>query len=805
MTIFTGANAPAVGLTETNALSDALRALGMRVIVGDDLNQSARLIKDAIAQGAKFPIISLEDKTGIGKKSFLSRYAKTGHKVVIVSSAPGSIIDSPESTYVPTPTRLGDILVAAGFNVDANDPRLASVVNDSYDLEPSGGAPAAAPAVKTPVDDFADVPAPAVAAPRDTAPASRREARVAAAPAPDLDDPFADVPEAKVDASGEPVAWIHPSAHTPVVEDEYPAPAPVASPVVAEESFGDDEPDWMNPSAPAPVVAAPVAPVSQAVEEEEPDWMKPDAPTSSTPDPDEAPEWTQSVAARAHQNQADDAWLDAASPTDDGSYTHAGRHTEGDAVAEEEEVAEEVALPIFDDAPLDAGFDPDWEPEEEQPAVDLNEPTSFIPAPTSPMIARPRATQVEPSWMDTTDESEAASAEEPKWMQETLEAIPEVDAAAPVVTQSVDDFEIIAPVFAVDPAAPVVHAEAPQRSFDEIMNDMIDSASTPPVVAPTPAPATPAHGGIPAFNPNDSAMWASAPAPGTEVPATFRPEPAPEKLCPIIVSMASKGGVGKTTIATALAERAAKAGLRVTLIDGNRGQGGVRKFLRVNERVVSIYDAAVRSDPKVAIAYPKEIAAARDPKLPPINFAVVLAPPDALADPSVVTAQMYAEAVRYARSVSDLVILDTQISERFDTTGIIESVAIPAIGSVGGFGIGITDDSNEGIRNLAERLEHFSSIGIGREHLLSIVNKMGYFDDSIVASIRSRYDQNSVFVGVVGMDDDFKNKHNVGIIDVDSSSLAPALTAILRNTTGDARFAQPIAEPPKRGGLFGRR
>lgn len=859
MTIFTGANAPTVGLTETNALSDALRALGMRVIVGADLNESARLIKDAISQGSEFPIISLEDKVGIGKKSFLSRYAKTGHKVVIISNAPGSIIESPESTYVKTPARIGDILVAAGFAVDANDPRLASRIDDSYSLTPSGGAPAAAAPAARPAaaDPFADVPAPAVrpaapvaaqpaapAAPALTQPSTRREARVvpASPAAVDPNDPFADVPEAKVGLDGEVVAQVFADTPAARIDDAYVAPsAPIAEPVAApapvEDSFDDVEPDWMKPASTIPVAPAPVA--APVEEEPEPDWMNPTpvevapaAPVASpVTDDDDTPEWAQPKPASTHQNQSDTSWLSSVTPDDD-EYVPNGRHSGApvdDDIDEDEVIAEEpaVALPVFDDAPLDPSFDPNWEPpadDDDEPVVDLNEPASFIPAPTSPVIARPRATPEPPSWMDTSAETEAAAAaatqpDEPIWMQEALQeaSTPVMPVVEPEPTpEPALDFEIVAPVFAPDPTIPVVEEiEEPQKSFDDLLDEMMSSAEPTPV---TPAPAVVQErpqapvvqpGAIPAFDPSNSAMWAQAPAqpttPAAEAPATFRPAaPTNVPLCPIIVSMASKGGVGKTTIATALAERAARAGLKVTLIDGNRGQGGIRKFLRVNERVVSIYDAAVRNDPKAAIAYPKEIAAARDPKLPQIGFAVVLAPPDALADPRVVTAQMYAEVVRYARSVSDLVILDTQISERFDTTGIIESVAIPAIGSDNGFGLGITDGSSEGVRNLAERLEHFSSIGIGREHLFSIVNKINYFDESIVASFRSRYDPYSTFIGVVGADDDFQNKHNVGIIDVDGSSLAPALTAILRNSTRDARFAPPSQEPPKRGGLFGK-
>lgn len=489
--------------------------------------------------------------------------------------------------------------------------------------------------------------------------------------------------------------------------------------------------------------------------------------------------------AASHTNSQDD-WSPI--PQGEEDYDHRSRTSDS-------EVEEETVEPVFDAAPLDPGFDPNWEPEEEEepdatipepvivdpvvvaapePVVDLSEEQTYTPVPPSSYVPNP-----------------PSAPEVPAWMQEAT--TPQTAEEEPEVVDDLPSFEIIDTVAPSNPDAPVATSE-PEESFDDILAKVAAFDSTPK--APTPVVEQPI----------------AAPAPAREVSFDPTPDPQPipdtfkskKALCPIIVTFASKGGVGKTTGAESLAQMAAEAGLRVTLIDGNRGQGGVRSFLRVNEQVVSIYDAAVRNDPQAALAVPKEINAARAAHLPQVNYAVVLAPPDSLADPRVVTAQLYAEVVEYARTISDLVILDTQISERFDTTGIIESVAIPAIGSENGFGLGITDISSEGVRNLQTRLEHFSSIGIGREHLMSMVNKIEQFDDSLVASFTSRYSPYSTFIGVVGEDPNFKSQHNAGIIDMDSSTLAPAIRFALRTATGDSRFDPPAQEPQKSNGLFGR-
>ena len=110
-----------------------------------------------------------------------------------------------------------------------------------------------------------------------------------------------------------------------------------------------------------------------------------------------------------------------------------------------------------------------------------------------------------------------------------------------------------------------------------------------------------------------------------------RPQPRPghrvhDRRGDVLFVFSGKGGVGKTSVALALAERAGSH-LRVVLVDANRGQGDIRTYLRLGRSTLpTIWAAAATGDPARAIVPPEKLFAARHRQLQELHFAVVMAP-----------------------------------------------------------------------------------------------------------------------------------------------------------------------------------
>jgi Mrp family chromosome partitioning ATPase len=200
------------------------------------------------------------------------------------------------------------------------------------------------------------------------------------------------------------------------------------------------------------------------------------------------------------------------------------------------------------------------------------------------------------------------------------------------------------------------------------------------------------------------------------------------RLAPALVVLAGKGGVGKSSAAAAIAGRAASSGVegfrRVVLVDANRGQGDIARFLRVaGAGLPSVYDAAISGDPAAALCLPDRVNSARPAGLGAVDFAVALAPADDQADPAVVTADVYRSVIGYARAHADLVVVDTQIVEAVDTSGLIDHLVVPLLVD-GAWGLGIADQSAPGFDNLVRRLNRFSESGVNAARLMVGFNRL---------------------------------------------------------------------------------
>jgi len=271
--------------------------------------------------------------------------------------------------------------------------------------------------------------------------------------------------------------------------------------------------------------------------------------------------------------------------------------------------------------------------------------------------------------------------------------------------------------------------------------------------------------------------------------------------------------VGKTSSATFLAQRAAEiGGLKVVLIDMNRGQGDIRKFLRlIGAPLPSVYDAAVHGDPRLAIITPDRLTAARHVRLGKLGFALAMAPPETMLDTDQVNAGVYREVIEEARTVADLVIVDTQIVEAVDTSELIDDVVIPALAK-DAWALAISDVSMASVDNLKSRLTAFAEAGVPPDRVMFTVNRMSpgaVFNPEALADV-FRHATTRVplahYVGAVAHDQAIADGMNVGGIEHNLPSIAPMLDTVLFRVTGLEAFDPARHDPRKkeRRGLFSR-
>ena len=451
---------------------------------------------------------------------------------------------------------------------------------------------------------------------------------------------------------------------------------------------------------------------------------------------------------------------------------------------------------------------------ESMAAMGLQAPVAPAPLPATPV-------QMDPP-------TPAAVAVAP---QAVVPVVPTQHSAPPLPQVPADFWSVLPPAPAA--VAPVAPPTAPVQvpGFDLWDEAPAIPPLPDPVVAPTPAPVCQAPV-VPAAEADDFFMTAQVDAPPPPVPpmpvapptpvaashewaaqfpvhAVIR-EPAPvvvaeqigvetgystalgRRLAPVILSLAGKGGVGKTSIALALAQRAAVIGqMRTVLVDGNRGQGDLRTYLSLNRSgLPTIYDALTTRDPSKAIVTPGRLNANRSPDAEQLAIALVQAPPRGLTDTSVITAGLYHDVITAARGVSDLVVVDTQIVEGAER-GMFDDLFIPMLASHA-FGLGIADLSSPGVDNLIAHLGEFISQGVPVERLMTMLNRVPattQYDLQRTSGALSRY---GVFLAAVPADPEVHASMAYGTSIQDNPVLAPVLDQVLMRVTGNPIFAQQI-------------
>ncbi|MGP5048056.1 ParA family protein [Glutamicibacter ardleyensis] len=214
---------------------------------------------------------------------------------------------------------------------------------------------------------------------------------------------------------------------------------------------------------------------------------------------------------------------------------------------------------------------------------------------------------------------------------------------------------------------------------------------------------------------------------------------ARQQLGHAVIILASKGGVGKSSSSIQMAHEAGKAGMRVILIDANSGQPDLMVMLGLERsNLPTIQDAALSNDVGVCFLSPDQINHFRSHDADQVTFGFVAAPLSKTNRRGDVSNYFYAQVIEEARRRADLVIVDTQILENDDKTGIVEEVFVPVLQTGNGWAIGVTECSAVSVNSLEQRFRDLTGPGgIAASKFMTLFNKVDVEDMEEVVSGRA--------------------------------------------------------------------
>lgn len=753
---------PTVGVIDLPALSALLARGGYRVITGPDPRSAALAIdaESAAQEDTGFPIF-VADRRWPGYRAWTERKAQDRPVVVVGLDEPSGVTIS-AARFVQAPLSLGQVLAPAGLGVHHT---LSQTILDGQGAH-AGAAPdfdveVAGPSVPRPPADPPTEVSEAPPNPWDDEVSPHATDRQDVAPSPEPDGPIA-LPmtsPSTSDVAGEPT-HIDKSAHT----------------VSAARNPWDDPPGDVTP-APG--------------DHQEPSHVRPDV------DDTEGLELTYEVGAP----DGPETWPAASTPAPvhDPRLADQGAATQPEASPSEDLSVFETDIPVTPgrrvaDVPVDSTPNQEW-PQSTAPTAGAK-PGAH--ASTAPLVGTGADPELAPAPVAPLNDVFEPPYAPPGFV------LPKADHTEPLTPRLEDDPyaagpERPAPTPLVDaPVAPVV--ESPVRP---VVEDRAAPVSTSrPDASPMDLPPVPAI-----VEPGETEV-SGHPAP-THTEAVAQAE--------VLIVWAGKGGVGKSTTSVGVAQRAADAGLRVVLVDGNFGQGDLRTFLRIGmASLPSVYNFAATGDLRAALIDPPTLSQARDIKQEPINFAMVQAPPPHLADPDVVTPACYLHLVRQLRTMCDLVVIDTQIVEATDTSGMVDHFANPLMAE-GAWGLGISDLSPPGIGNALTRLKRVAAerqaldpAGDPSERQMMMMNRVPVNIEFNRDGVAAAFNEHSTFLGVIPADTSVHEAMNRGQAPGSIPLFSVIVDAVLRRVyPDDARFRhraeiEPDPAPEHRAGLFGR-
>jgi len=268
----------------------------------------------------------------------------------------------------------------------------------------------------------------------------------------------------------------------------------------------------------------------------------------------------------------------------------------------------------------------------------------------------------------------------------------------------------------------------------------------------------------------------------------------------VLETFSGKGGTGKSTIATCLAQAAAEiGGLSVCLVDANRGQGDLGLYMRVRKSdLPSIYDAVTIGDLSSAFIPPEQINTARGDTGDQIAFWFVQAPrPQREGDISLEVAatrpEHYAQVIAEARQRFDLVIVDTQITEALDTSGLIDQAVGPALAR-GGYALGMVELSTPGVENLLTSMAYLRGLGADPARMMTIANNVPP-DVQELGKIPRLLGQHSRWMGAISHDQRIYQDMVQRRIPYEVPPMRTVILDVLESMTGMAEFSAPPDEP----------
>lgn len=264
----------------------------------------------------------------------------------------------------------------------------------------------------------------------------------------------------------------------------------------------------------------------------------------------------------------------------------------------------------------------------------------------------------------------------------------------------------------------------------------------------------------------------------------------------VLFTLSGSGGVGKSSLALSVANRAANRGRRVVLIDANLGQPDLATFLRVADGdLPTVFDAVIDDNVRTGIISPVQLNRTRDARLSKVNFAFIQGPTAEQLATGRITTGVLAGLISQVRQFSDLVVLDTQILERDDPRGLVSEIIEPELGA-GGWALAVTGMSTAGLSNLIEVMERLLRLGVNPSHVMSLINRVPtdiplHNQDRIVAALREL----SVHLGTVWEDNEILSRMNAGELVSDLPVCAHLIDTVLQRI-----FDMPIEAPPYQPG-----